>query len=163
SSRFGSPAVWPMLVRRIATVTICAPLSSTAARVSSKSRYLPVPISSRDVNSRWPMFRVSEGALMSRFRSAAADGHDDLEAVAGRERLGVVPAARHDLAVALDRDPSAREPEFGEQRGDGAGRRQGPRIAVDDDGFHRGIVACAPVAPFRSGAPRVPPGLSRAP
>ena len=28
SSRFGSPAFWPMLVRRMATVTICAPLAS---------------------------------------------------------------------------------------------------------------------------------------
>jgi len=37
-----------MLVRRIATVTISAPLASTAARVSAKSRYLPVPISSRE-------------------------------------------------------------------------------------------------------------------
>jgi len=37
-----------MLVRRIATVTICAPLASTAALVSAKSLYLPVPISSRE-------------------------------------------------------------------------------------------------------------------
>jgi hypothetical protein len=41
-----------MLVRRIATVTISAPLASTAARVCWKSRYLPVPISSLDPNSR---------------------------------------------------------------------------------------------------------------
>src|SRR5690606_37192552 len=38
-------------------------------------------------------------------RLAAADRHDDLEAVARGERLAFVPAARHDLAVALDRDP----------------------------------------------------------
>jgi hypothetical protein len=38
-----------MLVRRIATVTICAPEASTAARVSAKSRYLPVPMSRREV------------------------------------------------------------------------------------------------------------------
>ena len=31
------------LVRRMATVTISAPLASTAARVCSKSLYLPVP------------------------------------------------------------------------------------------------------------------------
>jgi hypothetical protein len=37
-----------MLVRRIATVTISAPEASTAARVCAKSRYLPVPISSRE-------------------------------------------------------------------------------------------------------------------
>jgi len=39
-----------MLVRRIATVTISAPLASTAALVSAKSLYLPVPISSREPN-----------------------------------------------------------------------------------------------------------------
>jgi hypothetical protein len=37
-----------MLVRRMATVTIWAPLASMARRVSSKSRYLPVPTSSRE-------------------------------------------------------------------------------------------------------------------
>jgi hypothetical protein len=44
----GSPLFWPMLVRRIATVTISAPEASMARRVSSKSRYLPVPTSRRD-------------------------------------------------------------------------------------------------------------------
>src|SRR3954466_5221706 len=48
SSRLGAFAFWPMLVRRIATVTISAPLASIARRVSSKSRYLPVPTRSRD-------------------------------------------------------------------------------------------------------------------
>jgi hypothetical protein len=48
SSRFGSFAFWPMLVRRTATVTISAPLASIARRVSSRSLYLPVPTSSRD-------------------------------------------------------------------------------------------------------------------
>ena len=35
--------------RRIATVTMAAPLASTAARVSLKSLYLPVPTSRREV------------------------------------------------------------------------------------------------------------------
>jgi hypothetical protein len=48
SSRFGSPAFWPMLVRRMATVTISAPEASIAARVSAKSLYLPVPTSRRE-------------------------------------------------------------------------------------------------------------------
>jgi hypothetical protein len=48
SSNEGSFAFWPILVRRIATVTISAPLASTARRVSSKSRYLPVPIKRRE-------------------------------------------------------------------------------------------------------------------
>src|SRR3990172_7073039 len=37
-----------ILVRRTAMVMICAPLASTARRVSSRSLYLPVPTSSRD-------------------------------------------------------------------------------------------------------------------
>jgi hypothetical protein len=48
SSRFGSFGFWPMLVRRIATVTIAAPLASIASRVCAKSLYLPVPTSNRD-------------------------------------------------------------------------------------------------------------------
>ena len=38
-----------MLTRRTATVTISAPLSSTALRVSAKSLYLPVPTMRRDL------------------------------------------------------------------------------------------------------------------
>src|SRR5438034_9629240 len=41
-----------MFVRRIATVTISAPEATIAARVSSKSRYLPVPTSSRERYAR---------------------------------------------------------------------------------------------------------------
>jgi hypothetical protein len=37
-----------MFVRRIATVTICAPEASTASRVCAKSLYLPVPMRRRD-------------------------------------------------------------------------------------------------------------------
>ena len=48
SSRLGSFAFWPMFVRRMATVTISAPLASTARPVSAKSRYLPVPIRRRE-------------------------------------------------------------------------------------------------------------------
>src|SRR5512137_1299125 len=48
-----------MLVRRIATVTISAPLASTASFVCARSLYLPVPISSRERNSRAPILRVS--------------------------------------------------------------------------------------------------------
>ena len=48
SSRLGSPGFWPMLVRRMATVTIWAPAASVARRVSSRSLNLPVPVSSRE-------------------------------------------------------------------------------------------------------------------
>jgi hypothetical protein len=52
-----------MLVRRIATVTICAPLASIAARVSAKSLYLPVPTSRRDRYERPPIVRGSRFSL----------------------------------------------------------------------------------------------------
>jgi len=48
SSRLGWSGFWPILVRRIATVTIPAPEASMAARVSAKSLYLPVPTSKRE-------------------------------------------------------------------------------------------------------------------
>jgi hypothetical protein len=48
SRMLGSSLFWPMFVRRIATVTISAPEASIARRVSSKSRYLPVPTSRRE-------------------------------------------------------------------------------------------------------------------
>jgi len=37
-----------MFTRRTATVTISAPLASSAARVCAKSLYLPVPTSKRE-------------------------------------------------------------------------------------------------------------------
>jgi sulfur carrier protein len=49
-----------MLVRRIATVTISAPLASMAARVCSISRYLPVPTSSRERYGRPAITSASE-------------------------------------------------------------------------------------------------------
>jgi hypothetical protein len=59
SSRLGCPGSCPILVRRIATVMICAPDASTASRVSSKSRYLPVPTSRRDEKILLPSLKVS--------------------------------------------------------------------------------------------------------
>src|SRR5712672_4722079 len=86
SSSEGSFAFWPMLVRRIATVTISAPLASTARRVSSKSLYLPVPISSRERYARPAMRRGSAICPASRVGAfialAPADRDDDLERVA---------------------------------------------------------------------------------
>src|SRR2546421_480184 len=59
-----------MLVRRMATVTICAPEASMAARVWEKSWYLPVPTRSREWNVRSPMASGSwsvSGAFMATF------------------------------------------------------------------------------------------------
>ena len=52
STSDASLAFCPMFVRRMATVTIWAPEATTASRVSSKSRYLPVPTSSRERYAR---------------------------------------------------------------------------------------------------------------
>src|SRR3954469_12650924 len=125
SSNEGSPAFWPILTRRTATVTICAPLASIAARVSAKSLYLPVPTSRRDWYglpammrlSRFslgfmkadPHFRASSLRALSaagndRGQSAAAHRNDDFKRVAVGEHLVGVTAARHDFAIALERD-----------------------------------------------------------
>src|SRR5437763_6700019 len=83
----GSFAFWPMLVRRIATVTISAPLASMARRVSSKSLYFPVPIRRRERNLRPATTNTSSADEFSR-REAGTDistssyRHDDLELVA---------------------------------------------------------------------------------
>src|ERR1043166_2681436 len=48
--------------RRTATVTISAPEARCAAFISSKLRYFPVPMISRDVNARSPISNFSVGA-----------------------------------------------------------------------------------------------------
>src|SRR5690606_18773278 len=126
-----------MLVRRIATVTICAPLASMAARVSAKSRYLPVPISSREWKL-WPPMTSGSAfsmAFMAWFRwgrgqvaglwalrrqaamtcvmdSAAADRGDDFQTVAVLQGAEAILAARHDFAVAFHGNAPAGEAEL---------------------------------------------------
>src|SRR5512141_390703 len=95
SSSEGSFGFWPMLVRRIATVTISAPLASMARRVSSKSRYLPVPIRRRERYFLPATTNASSGvgSFFLADVSAAAHGDDDLELVAfGERRLGIAAA-----------------------------------------------------------------------
>src|SRR5258706_4894505 len=137
----GSFAFWPMLVRRIATVTISAPLASTARRVSSKSRYFPVPISRREryvlpaiVSASAPVCSVSlVGAFTS---SAASHGDDDLQRVAVGESRPRVAAARHDLAVLFHGDAFSRQFErLDQSRKVGAGF-QAPDLAVDGELDH---------------------------
>src|SRR5229473_7830579 len=130
----GSFAFWPMLVRRIATVTISAPLASTARRVSSKSLYLPVPISRRERYAR-PAMRSGSAICSARrvgafIALASADGHDDFERIAlGKPRVGVA-ASRHDLAVLFHRHALSRELErFEQPRHVGAGLET-PRLTV---------------------------------
>src|SRR3989441_2611789 len=64
-----------MLVRRIATVTICAPEASIAARVWAKSLYLPVPTSSRERYAR-PAMTSGSSCVRARFSLGAFIGQD---------------------------------------------------------------------------------------
>src|SRR5271168_2578811 len=107
SSRFSLPRS-VIFTRRTATVTISAPLSSTAALVSAKSRYLPVPTISRDLNFLPPNSNeVSCIFLPCASRSSAADEVDYLDMVAHPHDRRVVIGLRHNLAIDLDRDASA--------------------------------------------------------
>src|SRR5688572_365774 len=100
SRMLGSPLFWPMLVRRIATVTISAPDASIARRVSSKSRYLPVPTRRRERYALPATTSASRAtALSGAFTLASAHGDDDFDAVAFGEDLLGKAAARDDLAV----------------------------------------------------------------
>lgn len=56
--------------------------------------YGPGSTASRTSGASWPRKRDS----------AAAECVDDLHAIAAGELVGVVPGARHDVAVDLDRD-----------------------------------------------------------
>src|SRR5215813_7428892 len=160
SRRLGSPAFWPMLVRRIATVTISAPLASTAARVSAKSLYLPVPISRRDPYGLPAMTsgsRFSCGFIIElsayqlsaacRPRTASTDqslplatayGDHDFEAIALHQGLRGVAAARHDLAVALERNAFAYELQRGDEPGATERRFELAVLAIDGDRYHAG-------------------------
>src|SRR5258705_7351006 len=140
SSRLGSPAFWPMLVRRIATVTIWAPLASMARRVSSKSRYLPVPTKRREAYVFPATTSAScATALSAAFTLASSHRDDHLDAVAVGEALVAEAAARHDLAVALDRQPATGERELVQQLGEGERGGKISRGAVEcDANGHRG-------------------------
>src|SRR5688500_8123852 len=132
----GSPLFWPILVRRIATVTIWAPEASIARRVSSKSRYFPVPTSRRD---EYDLPATTSGSFVmldgaSRPRTLApSHGDHDLDAVALDQELVGEAAARHDLAVALDREALAGELERFEDLRHGGRRGELARCAVHED------------------------------
>src|SRR5688572_3852441 len=130
-----------MLVRRIATVTISAPLASTAALVSAKSLYLPVPMRRRELYDLPPITsgsRFSCGFIRAgyRIRLSAADGDHDLQAVPVGDTLLGVAAAGHDLAVALERDALARELQPLDQLRAIERRLEPAGLAVDGDQDH---------------------------
>src|SRR4051812_5949949 len=110
-----------MLVRRMATVTISAPLASMARPVSSKSLYLPVPTSRRERKLRPPTTSKSDGPYVGWFMVlAASDRLHDLEHVVLLQRPRRVGGARNDLAVELDRDPAAGQSQRVDQLGESA-------------------------------------------
>src|SRR3989442_917004 len=122
-----------MLVRRIATLTICAPETSIASPVCAKSRYLPVPPRRRDQKLLPPMTGAS-------FLSFASDRVHDLELVAVGDPGARVHALRHDLPVALDRDLLARKKHFLEQGAERERLLEALRRTVDGDLNHGRIL-----------------------
>ena len=68
--------------------------------------------------------------------SAAADSHDDLEAVAVVYGLLTEAAAGHDFPVAIDRDLPARQIEPLQKLRKADGRLELTRFSVDGDGDH---------------------------
>src|SRR5687767_298018 len=116
--------------RRTATVTMSAPEASWQRFITSKLGYLPVPMISLDC-SVWPAMTSGLSGMV--FPLTPAHEGDDLDPVAvGEGVLGVARAANQ-LGVDLDRDGVAGKLKLGEQRGDGRGRRQLSRLAVDDE------------------------------
>src|ERR1043166_390259 len=86
--------------RRIATVTISAPDSSIAWRMTSFVEYFPVPTIKRELNSFPPSTRfVSYMPSSDRFRSSPAHRSDDLDLVAVTQLRRRVLALGRDLAV----------------------------------------------------------------
>jgi len=71
-----------------------------------------------------------------RFYLTAAHRDDDLQFVALRQLLRRKGTARHDLAVALQRDALAGQPHLLDEGGDADGLRESARFAVDADRYH---------------------------
>src|SRR6202158_1758774 len=145
SSRFSLPRS-VMLTRRTATVTISAPLSSTAARVSAKSLYFPVPTIKRDLNDLPPRSRVSLilGSCIlvtANFVSSAADEVDYLDAVARLDDSRGIAGLGDNLAGDLDRDAALARVEALEQRDESKVAVDCIGIAVERDGWHCGSLS----------------------
>src|SRR5215472_8228098 len=117
-----------MLTRRTATVTISAPLASTAFLVSSKSRYLPVPTIRRDLKARPASSNLSFCILIlltvsSGSASAAADEVDNFNAIALVKSGPFIIGLGHHGLIYFHGDPLGLELEFLQQP-----RYRGPRL-----------------------------------
>src|SRR5208283_1127389 len=132
SSRFSLPRS-VMFTRRTATVTISAPLASTAALVSAKSRYLPVPTIRRDLNCLPPNSNEVSCIFALRVRLAAADEVDYLDLVARPYDRLAVARLGHDRAVDLDGHAAAAHVEALQQRDQRCVGAERVQVAVECD------------------------------
>ena len=73
-------------------------------------------------------------------KSTATHRDDDLQFIAVRQLLRRKVTARHDLAVALQRDALAGQPHLLDKGGDTDGLRELACRAVDADRYHFGIL-----------------------
>src|SRR5262245_15911289 len=117
-----------MFTRRTATVTISAPDASMAARVSAKSRYLPVPTIRRERYALPPSCRRSSATP-----SASADELHDFDHVALAQSAALVVVARQDVEVDLDRDAARAQSKLADQLRDRHAVAHVPRLAVQHD------------------------------
>src|SRR3989338_3863597 len=70
---------------------------------------------------------------------ASAHRNNHLQSIAVRQLPRGEHAARHDLAVALQRDALAGQPHLLDESGDADGLRESARFAVDADRYHFGF------------------------
>src|SRR5580698_3291747 len=100
------PLASSRLMRRIATVTIPAPLASCAACMTAIVGYFPVPTISREVSRCSPRIRTS-------FTLSTRDRFDNFDPIAVDEFVRFVIAAAYHALVFGDRNPIARCADFG--------------------------------------------------
>src|SRR5208282_528749 len=136
SSRFSLPRS-VMFTRRTATVTISAPLASTAALVSAKSRYLPVPTIRRE----WNFIPPNSNGVSCIFyflppcgrRLTAADEVDYLDMVARPYNSLIVTGFGHDLVVELDGHAHPAHVQAFQQGSQGSVGVEWVRVAIECD------------------------------
>src|SRR3954453_11575810 len=91
-----------MFTRRTATVTTSAPAASSAACMIWCDGYFPVPMSSREVNSRPAINKVS--MIDSRLPDSPADEVHDFDLIPFADRRVRIAITLDDDAIVLDGD-----------------------------------------------------------
>src|SRR6187397_2180010 len=119
-----------MFTRRTATVTISAPLASTAAAFSSKLLYLPVPTISREAKVRPATVHVSAATDCGAFNSTTSNEMHDLELVPlDHFDIGECRARNH-FQIVLDGDLPRIESDGLEHCSEAASAGNSPRLPV---------------------------------